>query len=399
MSTPKAMAVAAPPIWVLAIAVSASNMGISLLSPAVPLLRESFAASADEVQLVLTGFLIAVGLGQMVAGTLSDRFGRRPVMLVGALLFALASFGGLAAVNIEMLVVMRVLQGCGAAACFAMGRVIINDSFAGAEAGRQLSTITMVQAIVPILGFGFGGIIAQSIGWEGCIAIMAASASLTLISTFLVLEETKLDREPRIRASRVARAYVGLLANPVFMTNGICSAMTVAMFLAQTGFMPYQYARYGVDSLEFGMFFCLLSAGYMLGNNLNRRVVPHFGLERTSLFGSIVSLGGVSAALASHLIGIDTAELVTGCMVVMGVGHGFTVANSVIAAVRAAGLDSGSAMGLVGASQMLFGGLFGSLIVALGGAASFSIAMLVIVGVGLVAFICAWLSWYLHRNE
>ena len=313
-----AKAQAAPPIWVLALAVSSSNMGISLLSPAVPLMRSAFMATADQVQLVLTGFLLAVGFGQIVAGTLSDRFGRRPVMVIGAAVFALASFGALAAITIEMLVLMRVLQGCGAAACMAMGRVIINDSFSGAEAGRQLSTITMVQAVVPILGFASGGFIAQKVGWQGCVAIMAVSAVLTLLSALVLLRETKQDREPQIKVSKVMKAYAGLLTNPSFMTNGITSAMTVAMFFALTGFMPYQYARYGLGTQEFGMFFGLVSAGYMAGNSLNRHIVPKFGLERTCYWGTIVSLCGVGFALLSHLGGFGSAVLVTACLVVMG---------------------------------------------------------------------------------
>ena len=229
MSIYRATAPAVPPIWVLVLAVSSSNIGVSLLSPAVPLIRHSFLATAYQAQLVLTGFMMALGIGQLIAGTLSDRFGRRPVMLVGSALFLLGGVGAFIAISIDMLVLMRVLQGAGAAACVVMGRVIINDSFVGAEAGRQLSTITMVQAIVPIMGFAFGGAIAQSIGWQGCIVIMAISAGMTLAATFFMLQETKVEREVRIRIGRIVRAYTGLMVNPTFMANGLTSGMAVAM--------------------------------------------------------------------------------------------------------------------------------------------------------------------------
>ncbi|MGB1921541.1 MAG: MFS transporter, partial [Candidatus Puniceispirillaceae bacterium] len=115
MSISRAIAPAGPPIWVLVLAVSSSNIGVSLLSPAVPLIRQSFLATADQVQLVLTGFMMALGIGQLIAGTLSDRFGRRPVMLVGSALFLLGGVGAFIATSIDMLVLMRVLQGAGAA--------------------------------------------------------------------------------------------------------------------------------------------------------------------------------------------------------------------------------------------------------------------------------------------
>ena len=399
MSTSRAIAPARPPIWVLVLAVSGANIGVSLLSPAVPLIRQGLVATADQVQLVLTGFMVALGIGQLIAGTLSDRFGRRPVMLVGAILFLLGGFGAFTATNIDMLVLMRILQGAGAAACVVMGRVIINDSFFGAEAGRQLSMITMVQAIVPTVGFAFGGAIAQSIGWQGCIVIMAISAGLTLLATFFLLQETKAERESRIRIGRIVRAYAGLMVNPTFVANGLTSGMAVAMFFVLSGIMPYQYERYGVGPLEYGLFFCLCSVGYMAGSIVNRRFVPTLGLELASFLGALVSAAGVGFALLADIAGFGSAILVTACMVVMGIGHGLTVANSVIAAVRAAGADSGSAMGLVGAAQMLIGGLLGSGIVAMGGDANFIIGMGSVVGVGLFGVIMSVLALRLQQTN
>ncbi len=386
-----------PPIWVLVLAVSGSNVGVSLLAPAVPLIRQSFVASADQVQFVLTSFMMALGFGQLIAGTLSDRIGRRPVMLAGSTLFLLGSFGALIVTSIDMLVLMRVFQGAGAAACVVMGRVVINDSFVDAEAGRQLSTITMVQAIVPILGFAFGGAIAQSIGWKGCIVMMAISAFITLASTFFLLHETKIERESRMHIRRVIRAYTGLMVNPTFISNGLTSGMAVAMFFVLSGIMPYEYERYGVAPLEYGLFFCLCSAGYMAGNHANRRFVSGLGLELASFWGTIVSASSVGLALLVHLFGGSSAFSVTGCMMVMGFGHGFTVANSAVAAVRAAGCDSGSAMGLVGALQMLIGGLLGSGIVAIGGDASFTIGMGSVVGIGFFGVCVSFLALRLQR--
>lgn len=388
-----------PPIWVLVLAVSSSNMGISLLSPAIPLVRERFSATGDQVQLALTGFMVALGLCQLVAGTLSDRFGRRPIMIIGAFIFTLGGLGAFLATSIDMLNMMRILQGAGAAACVVMGRVVINDSFTGAEAGRQLSTITMVQAIVPVLGFAFGGIIAQAIGWRGCIGIMVISAALTLGAVFMLQGETKQNREPKIKLGRVIKAYAGLLKNPTFLASGIASGMAVSMFFVLSGVMPYQYARYGVGTFEFGVFFSLCSVGYMAGNIVNRRMAPHFGLEQLAFVGAVISGSGIGFAFFAHLFGFDTAILVTAGMVIMGFGHGLTVANSVVTSVRAAGADSGSAMGLVGASQMLIGGLLGSLVVALGGDVSFTIAMGAVLIIGMVAIIASYQAIRLVRAE
>ena len=127
--------------------------------------------------------------------------------------------------------------------------------------------------------------------------------------------------------------------------------------------------------------------------------MPTLGLELASFLGALVSAAGVGFALLADIAGFGSAILVTACMVVMGIGHGLTVANSVIAAVRAAGADSGSAMGLVGAAQMLIGGLLGSGIVAMGGDANFIIGMGSVVGVGLFGVIMSVLALRLQQTN
>ena len=119
-----------PPLWLLAITVSGVNIGISFLAPAIPLLRDDLSATSDEAQLVLSAFLIMLGLGQLVAGSMSDTLGRRPVLLMGSLLFTIAGTAALIAPNIEMLILARAVQGFGASAeapnpCTARARICL----------------------------------------------------------------------------------------------------------------------------------------------------------------------------------------------------------------------------------------------------------------------------------
>lgn len=379
-----------PPVWILALAVSSANMGMALLSPAIPSLRTYFVASADTVQLVISVFLVAVGVGQLIAGTLSDRFGRRPVLLIGAATFALSGFFALFAGSIESLIVLRLFQGLGAACCMAMGRVIINDSFVGTEAGRQMATITMIQTIVPIMGFAFGGFIADSIGWQGSIAIMAISASLTFGSVFALLEETKANRAASVNFTSVAMAYLFLFRNPLFMANALNSAMIVGAFFTMGGIMPYEYGRYGLNAAEYGMYFAITSIGYMTGNNISRRVVPRFGLDRTALFGAISGAGAVSLMLAVDIANPATPIPLTVCCLMFGLANGLTVANSIVGAIKAAGPHSGSATGLVGGMQMLSGAVFGSVAIALGGDIEFANAAFVLIAMSVTSAVAAY---------
>lgn len=382
----------APPIWILAVAVSGANVGISLLSPAIPDLRADLMATGDEAQLVLSGFLVMLGLGQLGAGTISDSIGRRPVMLSGALLFLLTGLGAMFAPTVEILIAMRVLQGLGAAACMVMGRVIISDSYERDEAGKQLSTITMFQAVVPLLGFGFGGMIADLVGWRGAVALMVLSAVTVLIGAFLLLQETRLQRTPAMALSRVLGSYLTLLMKPKFITNaGTCAVLT-AGFFAMGGFMPYHFQRLGSSAFEFGLFFSFTALGYLTGNSLNRFLGPRLGLDRAAFCGSMLSFLSMSGLLVVALTDMAIQPVISFFLFFYGIANGLVIANAIIGAVRAAGPHSGAATGLCGALQMGLSGLLGSVIIGLGGDADFQLAVLICWLMVVVGIISAFLA-------
>jgi len=379
---------AVPPVWILAVAVSGANVGISLLSPAIPDLRADLMATGDEAQLVLSGFLVMLGLGQLGAGTISDSIGRRPVMLSGALLFLLTGLGAMFAPTVEILIGMRVFQGLGAAACLVMGRVIISDSYEREEAGKQLSTITMFQAVVPLLGFAFGGMIADLVGWRGAVALMVLSAATVLIGGFLLVGETRLQRTPPMALSRILGSYLTLLLTPKFITNaGTCAVLT-AGFFAMGGFMPYHFQRLGSSAFEFGLFFCFTALGYLTGNNLNRFLGPRLGLDRAAFAGSMLSFAAMSGMLVVAVMDVAIQPVVSFFLFFYGMANGLVIANAIISAVRAAGPHSGAATGLCGALQMGGSGLLGSVIIGFGGDANFQLAVSIcwlMVVVGLVS--------------
>jgi len=366
---------AAPPIWMLALAVSGANVGMSLLSPAVPDLRADLMATADEAQLVLSGFLVMLGLGQLGAGSVSDSVGRRPVMMFGAMLFALSGIGALLAPNVWVLILMRILQGIGAAACMAMGRVIVNDGFSREEAGRQLSTITMFQAVVPILGFAFGGLLADFVGWRGAIAVMVATSSVVLLATVFLLRETRLETTPLMPVGRMIAVYVQLLRTPKFITNAGAAALLTAAFFAMGGFMPYHFKSLGASAFEFGLFFSITSVGYMAGNSLNRSLGPRMGLDRAAFTGSLISVVAMSGLTLAGYAEMAVPPVVSGFLFFYGFSNGLVIANTIIGAVRAAGPHSGAATGLCGALQMGVSAVLGSLIIAFGGDSNFKLAI------------------------
>ena len=149
-------------IYILALANASVVVGMGLITPSILIIKNDFNVSAETVQLVLTYYMLAAGLGQLIFGTLSDRYGRRPILLMGGFLFAASSIISIFSPNILSLLFLRVIQGLGAAACMSMARVIITDSFEKTEAAEKLSLVTAIMVIFPLISLILGGFIAET---------------------------------------------------------------------------------------------------------------------------------------------------------------------------------------------------------------------------------------------
>ena len=395
MSSSAVLPVKVPPIGVLILAASSANLGVSVLSPVITILRDDFSTSTDRAQLVLSAFMLSVAISQLISGSLSDRFGRKKVLLGGSVVFIIGGIGALLSTTIDMLIGFRILQGAGAAACMTMGRVIVNDVYQGAEAARKLSIVSSAQAIVPAIGFAFGGVIAEFIGWRGSIGIMAMGGLLIAVMSYLFIDESRRGDPVLFRPAPLINAYLALLKTSGVMFHGLTSGLAVGMFFAMGGAMPYAFDRMGIGPLEYGLFFALTSIGYILGNFINGLLVGHVGVARMTYLGSLLTALVPMLMLAGDLTSLLTPLLLLFLCFSFGVCNGLVIANAMICSMRAAGRNSGAGTGLLGAMQMLFGGIAGSSIIALGGADYFSVTATGL----LIMTLCAVLSSFLAPNS
>lgn len=348
-------------------------MGITLLTPALPLVQNDLGASSDAVQLLLTVYLAALAIGQLIYGTLSDRFGRRPILLFGAFLYGIGGALGTVADTVELLTTYRIIQGLGAAACLSMGRAIVNDCFERALAARFMSTIQIMQALVPVLSLAFGGVLAQFAGWQGTMAVTSMAGFAVFLLAIYKTTETNLEPSTSFNLRSIGAAYAAVLTNPVFLSFALTSGLQVGMFFAMNGFMPFQYARHGQTPMEFGFWFSLTSVFYLIGNTANRMYFVARGIERAAMIGCCLCLIAVIALFATQWLGYThPLSLALPCCL-FGFSNGIIIANSTIGAIAAVGQNAGTGTGLAGAWQMAAGGIFGSLIIGLGGAENFSI--------------------------
>ena len=395
MSSSAVLPIKVPPIGVLILAASSANLGLAILSPVITILRDDFSASADRAQLVLSAFMLSVAISQLISGSLSDRFGRKKVLLGGSVIFIIGGIGALLSTTIDMLIGFRILQGAGAAACMTMGRVIVNDVYQGSEAARKLSIVSSAQAIVPALGFAFGGVIAEFIGWRGSIGIMVMGALLIAVMSYLFIDESRRGDPVLFRPASLIAAYLALLKTPGVTFHGLTSGLAVGMFFAMGGAMPYEFDRMGIGPLEYGLFFAMTSVGYILGNFINGLLVGRVGVVHMAYLCSLLTVLVPMLMLAGGLTGLLTPLLLSFLCFCFGVCNGLVIANAMICSMRAAGRNSGAGTGLLGAMQMLFGGVAGSAIIALGGADDFSVTATGL----LIMALCAALSSFLAPNS
>ena len=384
-----------PPMWLVALTVASSVMGITLLTPALPMIQGEFGVSSSAVQQLLTVYLVALAVGQLVYGTLSDRIGRRPILLFGALLYG---FGGAAASmadSIESLTFYRIIQGLGAAACLSMGKAIVNDCFDRSDAARNMSTVSAMLAVVPILALALGGILVQTAGWAGPMVVISAGGFVVFMLALMMIRETNLNRTSSINIAAVITAYRTVLQNRIFVFFALASGMQVGMFFALNGFMPYQYQRLGFSPIEFGFWFSLTPVSYLLGNAMNSIYFVSRGIERASMIGCLLTLVSVLALYTTQAVGLTHALSLALPGILFGFANGIVVANTTIGAISAAGRHAGTGTGLAGSWQMAIGGIAGAIIVGMGGAQNFQLA---VSGLIIMSLISVGSMYYVYRR-
>lgn len=348
------------------------------------------------MQFQLTVYLFALAAGQLVCGTWSDSIGRRPLLISGTFLFCLGGALGLTAANIELLTVYRFIQGLGASACLSMGRAMINDCFERQQAAKHMATIQIMVAVAPILSLALGGVLAEFAGWQGALLITSAAGAVVFVLVLITTTETHVNRSKITDVFALGTVYGRLFTNPVFLSFTVTGSLQVAMFFSMNGFLPYQYERNGLTPMQFGFWFSLTSVFYLIGNTTNRLYFVSRGIELAAMLGCSLCLVAVIAMFTTQELDMThPLSLVVPCCL-FGFSNGIILGNSMVGAMSAAGQNAGTGAGIAGAAQMAAGGLFGSAIIAIGGAKDFTIAAASMIAMSLLSLISIY---YVYRHR
>ena len=367
------------PTWLLVLIVSTSIFATTIITPSLPGITTIFAVTAQEAQMVITGFLAATAVGQLFFGPISDRFGRRLPLLVGLGLYLVGSVLAFFAPDMAILVFARLIQGIGAAAAMVLSRVIINDTHTPRAAAASMAAVMSATALAPMLAFSLGGVLYDIFGWQGGIGVTVLLGVVAFLSALIVLKETHLSQKTRLSLESVALNYIGLLRTRQFMLFAGNLGFQASIFFAFLSFLPFAFHKLGYSAAAFGFFITALPIGFLIGSGVSRKLTPKWGIPRMVRSGSCLSIlaTGVMAMLAFGGYRSVLALLLPSML--FAFSNGLVVANSTMGAVNASHRSvAGFASGLAGSFQLAFGSLVAWLTVYLGAADDVRIGIAVV---------------------
>lgn len=329
-----------------------------IIIPALPEIARNLQASPGAIQQTVMVYLVGVAVGQLFYGPLSDRHGRRPMVLAGLLLFVLASALAATAQDIGWLLVARVGQALGACSGMVLGRAILRDVSSGNEVARQLAILMTVLVIGPALSPTIGGYMTAWLGWRSIFAMMGVVGMAALLATLLILPETHHERSTSTGIRPMLASYRRLLAMPSFRGNalgGCCVTTSLYSFFAASPFIFAETLHQPPEAIGFYYLFILGSAS--VGGFFASRLANRFGAAALARAGSWAQIVGAATLLGVDLAGLLSVPTVVGPVMLITAAAGFAGPMAVAGAVNADPKAIGAASGLYGFMQMMFGAL------------------------------------------
>jgi DHA1 family bicyclomycin/chloramphenicol resistance-like MFS transporter len=334
----------------LALLLGLQPVTTDLYLPALPMIKAELHASMHATQLTMAALLLAFGFGQLVAGPVADRFGRRPVLLSTLSVYLLASLGALLASDIEALVAIRIVQGASMAGVVVVARAMVRDLYEPHEGARIMSLGLSGLGLIAITSPLLGGWLSEHLGWRATFAAVALIALGTLVFVATQLPETVRQRNPRaLQPGRLLAAWTGILGHPGFRAWAGLTASTYGglfMFLAGSSFVYMQVL--GLGAAQYGLALCTSSLAYLAGTVVCRRWLVRHGMTGAVRRAAGFTLFGGLAMAALAAAGVQTVWAILVPQLFFAFGHGTHQACGQTGAVAPFPQQAGAAAAMAG---------------------------------------------------
>lgn len=303
-SVPKAMGDGTV-VLILAALLGVQPITTDLYLPALPALIDGFGAGMAQAQLTLSALLISFGVSQLVWGSLSDRYGRRPVLLLGLSGYTLAAVGSALAPSMELLVMWRALQGAAMGAGVTCARAIIRDLYQPVEGARVMSKALSGLGVIAVLSAPVGGLMSDLFNWRAALAVLAVFGAASLALVMTRFQETLTRQNPHaLQPLALLRSWKQIILHPTFIAFSTLSAASYGglfTFLGASSFVFIQVL--GLGKTQYGLLMASMSLSYLCGTFLCRRLLTHFGIRHTVAIASALTLASGSAMGLFGLLG------------------------------------------------------------------------------------------------
>ncbi len=339
-----------PHILTLVIATATGSLSMNIFLPSLPGMAIYFQADYAVIQLAVSLYLAATALLQLLIGPASDRFGRRPVMLVCFVVFILSTFTAIFTTDITFFLICRVLQAFSAAG-MVLSRAIIRDTVDADSAASRIGYVTMGMTLVPMIGPFIGGFLDELYGWQATFYLALAFGVFSFVVVYLDLGETN-DRRTSSMLAQL-KSYPELFSARRFWGYTATAAFASGAFFAFLGGGPYVATQIlHLTPSQYGTYFILISIGYMIGNFSSGRFSRQIGLNRMMLAGNVIASCGMLLSLFLFSMGYMHPLSLFGPSLLLGMGNGMTLPNANAGIVSVRPHLAGSASGLGGALQI-----------------------------------------------
>jgi DHA1 family bicyclomycin/chloramphenicol resistance-like MFS transporter len=346
----------------LVAATALGPLAMQIFLPSLPLIQSDLVVSAATAQLVLSVSIVAIAFSLLIYGPLSDRFGRRPLLILGLALFLAGSIVGAIAPNIATLIAGRTIQAVGGAAGMVLTRTIIRDIYGRERAASMIAYVTSAMVIAPMLAPAIGGIINDNFGWRANFAFVGLAGILVIALVVARLPETHNVRESFAGVRNMISVFARLLRNREFRAFTLQSSFAIATFFSFAAAAPYVViVVMDRPASMYGAFFIVISGAFMVGNFIAGRISERVGVERMVLLGSGLAVSGTVLSLICLLTFGWVPWSLFGPIILLGLGNGMSMPNAIAGAISVEPRVAGAASGLAGFLQMLVAAIFAQL--------------------------------------
>jgi len=339
---------------ILLAAVSALGpVGMQILLPALPVIKQKFYVTNDVAQLTLSLSMLAIAIGTLVYGPLSDKFGRKRVMLVGIVITIFGSIVCFVADSIMLLISGRFIQAFGGAVGLVLARAIVRDVYGPEEAARVIATLVMVMVVLPMMSPALGGELMQRFGFESVFIVIAFASAIAFVFLFLWLPETLAKPVPFEGVNSMLMTFSKLFASRVFCGYAFCVTFVSVVFFSFISAAPeIMVSVLKRPPTEYGYYFIMIPAGFMTGNYVARHYGRTISIDSMIAIGASIGVFGIVLALLLQTLGMSSPVALFLPIALAVFGNGITLPNAQAAAINEFPEYAGTASGLTGFLQM-----------------------------------------------